>query len=148
MQDSTPFITGACVRPRSWQPSWRVWSGFSRSVIISRVTEKECVCRKAAAKLSKQIGFLLCLGPGILSFVFLLKCQELQWHATVKPLRIFHYRSTSHGTGSWHLKQSEPEQTMLQAKPLDTVLASQSGHILVYSLNLYSSSCSYVTCSF
>lgn len=43
--------------------SQRIWFGFSRSVILSTVIEKECVCWKSAAKLSKQIGFPLCLGP-------------------------------------------------------------------------------------
>lgn len=70
--------------------SQRIWSGFSRSVIISTVTEKECVCWKTAAKLSKQIGFLLCLGSDTgthldvrprfwfwMGFVFILpKCQK------------------------------------------------------------------------
>lgn len=36
--------------------SQKIWSGFSRSVILSTVTQKECVCWKTAAKLSKQIG--------------------------------------------------------------------------------------------
>lgn len=70
--------------------SQRIWSGFSRSVIISTVTEKECVCWKTAAKLSKQIGLLLCLGSDIrthldrrlwfwfwMALVFILpKCQK------------------------------------------------------------------------
>lgn len=43
--------------------SQSIWFAFSRSVILSAVIEKECVCWKSAAKLSKQIGFPLCLGP-------------------------------------------------------------------------------------
>lgn len=62
-----PCINGslAFVRVCVWvcSKSQRIWFSFSRSVILSTVIEKECVCWKSAAKLSKQIGFPLCLGP-------------------------------------------------------------------------------------
>lgn len=53
LQESNPFITATrwlfCV----WGRAKRIWSGFSRSVILSTVTQKECVCWKRAARLSK-----------------------------------------------------------------------------------------------
>ncbi len=84
--------------------SQRIWSGFSRSVIISTVTEKECVCWKTAVQLSKQIGFLLCLGSDTqthfngrlwfwfsMGFVFIFQSVRNVWcgFATVKICVLF-----------------------------------------------------------
>lgn len=119
-------------RPKAWQQSSRIWSGFIRSVIISTVTEKECVCWKAAAKLSKQIGFLLCLGSHTRTHSVWLEFNEFCVYfapmSEIAPICycvflsvIQYYMSQLRGFSS-KVKQS-------RVMPRGTVHASHSRHI-------------------